>query len=169
VNENKTYFHHVGEFHAKFHLPAFDPVRPIQINFNSDSFHETMRYRLDFLDEELRELKEAVDHEDIVGVLDALCDLAWVAIGSAHYFNLPFDEAWAEVRRSNLAKELRTEQDPAGKRGAIETIKKPDGWEPPDIRGVLTRHLHRVESYRRQQEDLDRAHDTDLKGEHHES
>jgi len=165
----ETFFHDVGFFHAKFDLPEFSPVRPIRCGFDMAEFHELVRYRVNFMQEELDEFKDAVANRDPAAMLDALCDLAWVAMGTAHYFNLPFHEAWMEVARSNLAKERRTVPDANHKRGAVEKIVKPDGWQPPQLERVLAFHAHRVESHRAHQEALDRAHDTDLNGDDHEA
>jgi predicted HAD superfamily Cof-like phosphohydrolase len=40
------------------------------------------QFVIDFIQEELDELKEAVIHNDIVGVLDALLDITYVGLGN---------------------------------------------------------------------------------------
>jgi len=73
-----------------------------------------------FVLEEVEELKVACEERDIVGILDALCDLQYVASGNGvMLFGLKdkFVDAYAEVQASNLSKICRTEDE------AIETVK----------------------------------------------
>lgn len=49
---------------------------------------------------------------------------------------LPWQDLWDEVQRANMAKE----RGPTDKRGHSLDVRKPLGWEPPDIEGVLRRH-----------------------------
>jgi len=103
------FFKDVGDFHAKFGLDhvmcnreetcASPGPDPRQISA------ELREFRLIFLEEELRELREAYTAEDLPGIADALVDLVYVALGTAHLHGFPFDELWAEVQRANMAKE----------------------------------------------------------------
>ena len=91
-----------------------------------------MRRRL--IREEFNEYLEAEDTNDIVGIADALADLCYVIYGAAHCYNIPLDKVYAEVHRSNMQK--------VGKDGKVTKredgkILKPEGWEPPDIEGVM--------------------------------
>jgi predicted HAD superfamily Cof-like phosphohydrolase len=78
------------------------------------------QFVIDFISEELDELKEAVATNDIVGILDALLDITYVSTGNgALVFGLKdrFIDGYAEVQASNLSKICMTEED------AIETVK----------------------------------------------
>lgn len=99
--------------------------------------------------EELTELIEACEIGDLTGAADALADLCWVALGTAHYFGLPFDKVWEEVRRSNMEKRRWRDGDPVKARAnhlksMSPEIVKPLGWRPPDIDAVLD---HEAEWY----------------------
>ena len=62
---------------------------------------------VDFIKEETDELAEAIENRDIVEVLDAICDLLYVAIGNATMvFGLKdkLQDAFAEVQASNMSK-----------------------------------------------------------------
>jgi len=75
---------------------------------------------INFLQEELDELKVAVKENDIVCVLDAILDLTYVGLGNgALVFGLKdkIEEGYAEVQASNLSKICKTEEE------AIETVK----------------------------------------------
>jgi len=62
--------------------------------------------RLQLIQEELGELAEALATGDIVGALDALCDLRYVVDGTVHALGLSkaFMPAFREVQRSNMSK-----------------------------------------------------------------
>lgn len=66
---------------------------------------------INFIQEELDELKEAVENEDIVEILDALLDITYVGLGNgAMVFGLK-DKMWdgyQEVQASNLSKICNT-------------------------------------------------------------
>lgn len=103
---------------------------------------DLLLYRFNFLKEELSELAQACSGGDLVEAADALADLCWVALGTAHYLGLPFDKVWEEVRRSNMEKRRWRSGDPVKKRAAhlknmAPEIVKPSGWRPPDIDAVL--------------------------------
>ena len=67
-----------------------------------------------FILEELEEYKEACERGDIVEVLDALCDITYVATGNGTMLHGLKDKIWPayqEVQASNLSKACQTEED----------------------------------------------------------
>ena len=73
----------------------------------------------DFVLEELEEYKEACENGDIVEVLDALCDIAYVSLGNGtmlHGLKNKIWPAYQEVQASNMSKACKTEEE------AIETV-----------------------------------------------
>ena len=83
------------------------------------------------IDEETKELHDALAANDDVEVLDALIDILVVTIGAIHSLGANAEGAWNEVMRTNMAK-----IDPAtGKVRKREDGKvlKPEGWTPPDL------------------------------------
>jgi predicted HAD superfamily Cof-like phosphohydrolase len=133
-------FDDVGEFHRKFGLPVSGATRPQLVS------ERVFDYRVNFLEEELKELYEAYLENDLVKVADALADLVWVALGTAHYLGLPFDEVWSHVKRANLDKVLAGDHAKPHKRGTAEVIRKPPDWVGPEdgIRTALRRAGARV-------------------------
>ena len=66
---------------------------------------------INFIQEELDELKEAVKNKDIVAIFDALLDITYVGLGNgALVFGLKDKilEGYAEVQASNLSKVCKT-------------------------------------------------------------
>ena len=73
----------------------------------------------DFIMEELEEYKEACEKGDIVGILDALCDITYVSLGNGtmlHGLKGQIWKAYQEVQDSNMSKSCTTEQE------AIDTV-----------------------------------------------
>jgi hypothetical protein len=69
---------------------------------------------INFIQEELDELKQAVEENDIVGVLDAILDITYVGLGNgALVFGLKdkIEPGYAEVQASNLSKICKTEEE----------------------------------------------------------
>ena len=63
-----------------------------------------MQLRIDLIEEELNELKEAIKNNDIVEVADALTDILYVTYGAGHSFGVDLDKCFDEVQRSNMSK-----------------------------------------------------------------
>ena len=60
--------------------------------------------RISLINEELEELKEAVEDNNILEVADALTDILYVAYGAGHAFGINLDKCFNEVQESNMSK-----------------------------------------------------------------
>lgn len=155
-------FESVGAFHAKFGLPTSADGPPREL-----SEHE-LGFRLRFMLEELTEFCEAhwikLDYtieaigigmpQDLPKAFDALVDLAYVVLGTAHMHRFPWNDGFARVQRANITKErcgidhkFYRENDGdqdlcdiCGKhkvthsvRGSALDVIKPAGWAPPNM------------------------------------
>jgi|TARA_Y100001970_G_C13673856_1_gene574345 predicted HAD superfamily Cof-like phosphohydrolase len=60
--------------------------------------------RYDLINEELEELKEAINKKDIKEVADALTDILYVTYGAGHAFGINLDKCFEEVQNSNMSK-----------------------------------------------------------------
>lgn len=130
-----TNFTDVGDFHRKFELHASDRVAgPVEVS------DELFEFRRRFLQEELEELITAWVGGDVAGQADALIDLVYVAMGTAHLFGFPWEALWDEVQRANMSK-MRATTTMMGPRqnSSHDVIKGPD-FVPPDVAGVLRAH-----------------------------
>ena len=95
----------VAEFHKTFNAPILDtPQIPSK---------ERCELRVALLQEELNELKAAIEDQDIVEVADALCDLQYVLSGAVLEFGFgeKFAELFNEVQRSNMSKACNNQQE----------------------------------------------------------
>ena len=79
------------------------------------------KFVYNFILEELEEYREACERGDIVEVLDALCDIAYVSVGNGtmlHGLKNKIWPAYQEVQASNMSKSCTTEEE------AIQTVSK---------------------------------------------
>jgi predicted HAD superfamily Cof-like phosphohydrolase len=115
-----NYLESVSEFHKTFGAPILEtPQIPSK---------ERCDLRVSLLQEELNELKEAIEKGDVIEVADALADLQYVLSGAILEFGMgdKFNTLFDEVQRSNISKACNSHQE------AIETLlhyKKKDGTE----------------------------------------
>lgn len=114
----------IKEFHEKFGFTK----RP----HGERPSAELMAFRLKFLAEELHELSVSAKYDDLEGMLDALVDLVYVALGTAWLLNLDFEAAWNVVHKANMQK-IRAERESDSKRGSTFDVVKPKGWNPPNF------------------------------------
>ena len=63
-----------------------------------------VQLRIDLIQEELNELKEAINNNDIIEVADALTDILYVTYGAGHVFGINLDNCFEEVQNSNMSK-----------------------------------------------------------------
>ena len=109
-------------FHRKMGLNA-------QVIPSIQDFDET-NLRISLILEEAHELTTALQSQNLVEIADGIADLIYVALGTAISFGIDLHPIWAEVQKTNLAKEGGATR-PDGK------ILKPEGWEPPKISALL--------------------------------
>lgn len=115
-------FNDVYDFHKKFDCSIGEKpaVPPAEI--------ELLALRL--VNEEFKELSDALAARDLPEIADAIADLIYVLNGMAIRYGIYLPDVWAEVHRTNMAK-IGGGADAGGK------IKKPAGWTPPDIAAIL--------------------------------
>ena len=70
-------------------------------SFSSEKIN---KLRYDLINEELKELKIALENKDLLEVADALTDILYVTYGAGHAFGINLDECFKEVQNSNMSK-----------------------------------------------------------------
>ena len=110
---NLPFVNEVELFNATFGKPNnYEPIVPGDKKLTD--------FVVSFIREETDELEQAIKDKDIVEVLDAICDLLYVAVGNATMvFGLKnkLAAAYAEVQASNMSKSCNTLEE------AEETIR----------------------------------------------
>lgn len=121
----------VKVFHATYGLPVKDAP--------DLSDQRTNDLRINLLQEELDELKEALAAGNEKEVLDALTDLQYVLDGA--YLSLGYhllkEPAFAEVQRSNMSK-LGVDGKPVIRPEDGKILKGPN-YSPPDLAAVIAK------------------------------
>ncbi len=105
-------FDKIKQFHQTFSHPC-----PEKINHNvltNDT--NLVNLRLNLIDEEVNELKQAVKENNMTEVIDALTDILYVVYGAGAAFGINLDKAYEIVHHSNMSKLCSTESE------AIETV-----------------------------------------------
>jgi predicted HAD superfamily Cof-like phosphohydrolase len=96
----------VEEFNSLMNKPNnYEPIIPDK---------KEWEFVYNFILEELEEYREACEQGDIVGVLDALCDITYVSLGNGAMLHGLKDKIWdayQEVQRSNLSKACSNEEE----------------------------------------------------------
>ena len=103
----------------KKHIPFVSEVEEFNYTFGKPNNYVPMvttekewKFVYDFIMEELEEYKEACEKGDIVGILDALCDITYVSLGNGtmlHGLKDRIEDAYAEVQASHMSKSCATE------------------------------------------------------------
>ena len=60
--------------------------------------------RIKLIEEELSELKNAMNEKNLTEVADALTDILYVTYGAGHAFGIDLDKCFDEVQKSNMSK-----------------------------------------------------------------
>jgi predicted HAD superfamily Cof-like phosphohydrolase len=100
------------------------------------------KLRVDLIDEEFNEFKEALAAKDIVAVADALTDILYVVYGAGAAFGIDLDATFAEVHDSNMSK-LGEDGQPIFREDG-KVLKGPNYFKP-DLFSVLFKNNEPVE------------------------
>ena len=91
-----TNFEKVGLF-----MKTFGQEVKLNASFSSDKINTL---RIDLIEEELKELKDAIKKKDLKEAVDALTDILYVTYGAGHAFGVNLDKCFEEVQKSNMSK-----------------------------------------------------------------
>ena len=91
-----TNFEKVGLF-----MKTFGQEVKAKASFSTDKIN---KLRVDLIEEELKELKEAINKKDLQETIDALTDILYVTYGAGHAFGINLDKCFEEVQNSNMSK-----------------------------------------------------------------
>jgi len=117
-----TNFEKVGIF-----MKTFGQEVKEKSSLSSDKIN---KLRLDLIEEELGELKEAMKNNDILEVADALTDILYVTYGAGHAFGINLDKCFEEVQNSNMSK-LNTAGEPIY--NDVGKVMKGPNYFKPDL------------------------------------
>lgn len=124
----KTMFEMVRDFHTAFgQRVGTKPELP-------DYQERELRMRL--MKEEVNEYNKAEDNSDLTNLAVELADIIYIACGTAVSYGIPLDDVFNAIHQANMNKLI----DGKVIRREDGKIKKPEGWQPADIAGILKKH-----------------------------
>ena len=128
----KSTIEQVQEFHETYGLPVESD--------QTTGSDKTKQLRINLLQEELDELKEALDNDDMIETLDALIDLQYVLDGAFLSFGLQNVKmpAFDEVHRSNMSK-LGEDGKPIRRESDGKVMKGPNYFKPDMTQFIKTK------------------------------
>lgn len=129
---SKDWINDIADMHTKYGVNT--AIR----GFDKEKLAKFLEFRVNFLQEELNEMKDGTNADDIV---DALIDLCVVAIGTLNAYDVDAHEAWNRVHEKNMQKVVGIKASRPNKLGLPDLIK-PEGWTPPtheDNIGLLSK------------------------------
>ena len=130
---NSKWVGDIADMHTKF------GVNKVLRQLDRDKLEAFLKFRIDFLQEELDEMRKAVVDRQAGKIdantaaddtVDALIDLCVVAIGTLNAFDVNADEAWNRVHRANMSKKVGIKESRPNPLGLPDLIK-PEGWTAP--------------------------------------
>lgn len=114
----------VTEFHRAFDIKE-EPVPTLPDV-------KTAELRVELIDEEFKELKEALITHDLVEIADALGDLLYVTFGAAISLGIDMEPIVDEIHRSNMTKV-------GGHKREDGKWVKPDSYSPANLEPIIAK------------------------------
>lgn len=108
----------VAAFHQKFRHFIAEKLHHV-----GEVDYQTRKFRMDRIEEEAKELVDAIRLGKVHKVAREAVDLIYVVIGTLLIFGIPLEPIWRAVHRANMAKEFA---------GYLEKPTKPEDWRSPD-------------------------------------
>ena len=126
----ETQLEMVAQFLQKFGVNYAGPPRDLPASI--------AHFRTTIMQEELDELRTAIQRGELEQQLDALVDMAYVLFGTVivcGYKDI-FDEAFRRVHAANMRK-IKVATREGSKRDSKHDIVKPDDWVSPDLSDLV--------------------------------
>ena len=131
LNSN-TNFNKVVDFNKSFGVPVFTEEQKNVFKNNP----KLVKLRLSLIQEEVKELEQAIDEHDFTEVIDALSDILYVVYGAGASFGIDLDRSFNIVHESNMSKLCKTEDEAQKTVSNYERLwnEKTSPYDSPDYR-----------------------------------
>ena len=117
----------IKDMHAKYGVHEW-------VKNNPEKLEQLLHFRVAFLKEEFDETFKATGEKDAEEIVDGLIDLCVVAIGTLDVMGIDANEAWHNVHKANMAKNVGIKESRPNPLGLPDLVK-PEGWKAPDHTG----------------------------------
>lgn len=124
-------------------MSIFDDMSKLHFKYGVDDWtvnaapgllREFLKFRVGCINEELNELRTAVDTRNPEEIVDSLIDIIVFAAGTLDVFDVDGQKAWDEVLKANMAKEPGIKEGRPNPLGLPDLIK-PHDWKAPSHKG----------------------------------
>jgi len=134
LHDNLSNFMKVLEFMTTFGQNVY--AKP-QLDITTKD-KDIIKLRLDLIEEEVKELRVAIETDDFTEIVDALSDILYVTYGAGGAIGVDLDNAFDIVHKSNMSKSCVSEEE--ADLTIQHYIDNPDlGYDTPDKRIVGNR------------------------------
>lgn len=136
TKQNKDWPKNIEEMHDHYNIRPWieNLVDPEKLSAEGYKLREFLKFRLDFVEEELNETRKAVVEKDPEEIVDGLIDICVVALGTLDLFGVNAQKAWLEVLNANMKKKVGQKPGRENEHGFPDLVKDPD-WEAPSHNG----------------------------------
>jgi len=124
-----NWFKDMQDMHIKYGVNKWVQAEK-QSDVEIKRFNDYMDFRLDMMQEELDETRNAFVNKDPEEMVDGIIDLCVFAIGTLEVFGVDANKAWDEVYKANMNKEVGIKEGRPNPLGLPDLIK-PKGWKGP--------------------------------------
>ena len=124
-----NWFKDMQDMHIKYGVNKWVQAEK-QSDVEVKRFNDYMDFRLDMMQEELDETRNAFVNKDPEEMVDGIVDLCVFAIGTLEVFGVDANKAWDEVYKANMNKEVGIKEGRPNPLGLPDLIK-PKGWKGP--------------------------------------
>jgi len=124
-----NWFKDMQDMHIKYGVNKWVQAEK-QSDVEVKRFNDYMDFRLDMMQEELDETRNAFVNKDPEEMVDGIIDLCVFAIGTLEVFGVDANKAWDEVYKANMNKEVGIKEGRPNPLG-LPDLMKPKGWKGP--------------------------------------
>jgi predicted HAD superfamily Cof-like phosphohydrolase len=121
----KKAYQDVLDFHTKFFRDRIAECPTVPQD-------DLLEFRIKLMEEEFRELMEALRKGDLIKVADGMADTIYTIVGTAVTYGIPLPEVWDEIHRSNMTKQINSEGNYIHGKAC-----KGEAYEPPNLAKVF--------------------------------
>jgi predicted HAD superfamily Cof-like phosphohydrolase len=125
---------HVSVAADMTHMHRYYEADEAVLELDNEKLKSFLKFRFDFLQEELNEGREAIAAGNAEEIVDSLIDLVVVAVGTLDLYGVDFNRAWNEVFAANMNKKVGIKEGRENPYGLPDLVKGSD-WVPPSHAG----------------------------------
>jgi len=124
-----NWFKDMQDMHIKYGVNKWVQAEK-QSDVEIKRFNQFMDFRINMMQEELDETRNAFINKDPEEIVDGIIDLCVFAIGTLEVFGVDANKAWDEVYKANMNKEVGIKEGRPNPLGLPDLVK-PKGWKGP--------------------------------------